>query len=194
MSTITITLTAVTEPIKATTVDASSPTSISAYVASQEAHDADISNTFVPQLNAIIGQTNTVIGELNTIASGVSTNAGIATTKAQLASDYAQKVNATVETGTYSSKEHAIGDLTTSGGSAKAWATDTASPDGTTSKSAKTYAEEAAAAVATLPAGIINDAQTTDTNAWSAAKIGAQIAIVNNEINTKAVAMAIALS
>lgn len=48
------------------------------------------------------------------------------------------------DTGKYSAKEHAQGDETATGGSAKAWAVDSASPDGTSAKSAKTHAGNAA--------------------------------------------------
>lgn len=68
-----------------------------------------------------------------------------AATSAQLSEDYAVKLALEVELGTYSSKEYAIGDLTATGGSAKAWAIDASSPNGTTEKSAKTLAAEAAA-------------------------------------------------
>ena len=71
--------------------------------------------------------------------------------QALLAKDYAEKTGATVETGTYSAKEYAIGSLTISGGSAKNWAIKT---DGAVSGgefSAKSYA------VGTIAAGSAKD-------------------------------------
>ena len=77
--------------------------------------------------------------------------AGNTVTKATLAKDYAEKTGAAVETGTYSAKEYALGDLTATGGSAKNWATKT---DGMVSGgefSAKSYA------VGTIAAGSSKD-------------------------------------
>ena len=69
---------------------------------------------------------------------------------------------------------------------------DTFSVDNTYSKA------EVDAKIVELAPSEIDDNQTTRTNTWSASEIqlvvDAQIATVNNEINTKAVAMAIALS
>jgi len=65
------------------------------------------------------------------------------------AKDWASKATTVVNsTAFYSAKEYASGDAEGSGGSAKAWATDTSSPDGTSAKSAKTWAGEAAASAA----------------------------------------------
>ena len=77
--------------------------------------------------------------------------AGNTVTKATLAKDYAEKTGATVETGTYSAKEYALGNLIATGGSAKNWATKT---DGAVSGgefSAKSYA------VGTIAAGSAKD-------------------------------------
>ena len=66
------------------------------------------------------------------------------------AKDWASKATTVVNsTAFYSAKEYASGDATASGGSAKAWATDTGQPDGQSgSKSAKTWAGEAATSAA----------------------------------------------
>ena len=72
-------------------------------------------------------------------------------TKAALAKDYAEKTGLAVETGTYSAKEYALGDLIATGGSAKSWAIKT---DGMVSGgefSAKSYA------VGTIAAGSAKD-------------------------------------
>jgi hypothetical protein len=61
------------------------------------------------------------------------------------AKDWATETGAAVDGSEYAAKEYAHGDLTATGGSAKAWAQDSESPDGTTTKSAKTWAAEAAA-------------------------------------------------
>lgn len=74
------------------------------------------------------------------------------------AKEWAVTVAGAVDGGTgFSAKEHAVGDLTTSGGSAKAWAIDASSPDGTAEKSAKTLAGEAASSASTASA-VLSDA------------------------------------
>ena len=96
---------------------------------------------------------------MNTLSSEVQAASDSATTKATLSTDYAEKTGLEVETGTYSSKEHAIGSLTVSGGSAKSWAISATSPDGTLSKSAKILADEASlSATAALTAQLAAEA------------------------------------
>jgi hypothetical protein len=75
------------------------------------------------------------------------------------AKQWATKDSTAVDT-LYSAKEYASGDATASGGSAKAWATDSSSPDGTSEKSAKTYASEASAS-ATSASNSASVAQAT---------------------------------
>ena len=53
---------------------------------------------------------------------------------------------------------------------------------------------EADAKIVELAPSEINDAATTNGNTWSAQKISSEVSGLNNEINTRAVAMAIALS
>lgn len=70
-------------------------------------------------------------------------------TTATSAKSYATTTGSAVTGSDYSAKEWAVGDLTATGGSAKAWAIDSSSPDNTSTKSAKTWAGEAAASAAT---------------------------------------------
>ena len=53
---------------------------------------------------------------------------------------------------------------------------------------------ETDAKIVELAPSEINDAATTNSNTWSAQKISSEVSGLNNEINTRAVAMAIALS
>lgn len=117
------------------------------FVTKYEATNDHLSVTTVTELNAFKDQANALEANVNA--------------KEVLAEEYGNKVGVTVEAGTYSAKEFAIGDLTATGGSAKAWATDTNSPDGTTSKSAKTLAGEAtsSADIATTQAGLADTAR-----------------------------------
>jgi len=85
MSTITTVIGDVTEPLKATEVDASSPASISAYVASQEAHNEDISDNFVPEVNEVGEQMNTVASEVNDNAAAAAQSVTDAETQVTLA-------------------------------------------------------------------------------------------------------------
>ena len=77
---------------------------------------------------------------------------------------WATDVAVTVDGSGYSAKEFALGDVTASGGSAKAWATDASSPDGTSTKSALTWAGEAAASASNASTSASN-AATSETNA-----------------------------
>jgi len=93
-----------------------------------------IGTTLLPALNIFIP-------DFDTLTTQAGLDAATATAAAALA------------------KEHATGNLMATGGSAKAWAVDTASPDGTTSKSAKTLAVEAlSSATAALNAKLAAEA------------------------------------
>ena len=104
--------------------------------------------------------------------------------QALLAKDYAEKTGATVETGTYSAKEYAIGSLTVSGGSAKSWAIKT---DGAVSGgefSAKHYAL-AAANSATAAATSLAETENHAEIVMSVANIDfANFQIVDGELLT----------
>jgi hypothetical protein len=104
------------------------------FVTKQEAFQDTLQAVTVTQLNSFATQANQLQVEVNATQ--------------QLAEDYAVKTAATVETGTYSAKEFALGDLTATGGSAKAWAVDASNPDGiATSGSAKSWATKATTTV-----------------------------------------------
>jgi len=82
------------------------------------------------------------------------------------AKDWATETGTVGSSSLYSAKEYATGNETASGGSAKAWAIDASSPDGTSEKSAKTLAAEAAADVVLTHADVISTGDDVDaTNA-----------------------------
>tara|TARA_Y100001963_G_scaffold59437_1_gene83154 strand:+ start:216 stop:1508 length:1293 start_codon:yes stop_codon:yes gene_type:complete len=79
---------------------------------------------------------------------------------------WASKDTTAVASGLYSAKEYASGTAEGSGGSAKAWAIDTSSPDGSSEKSAKTLAGEASTS-ATNASNSASAAATSASNASS---------------------------
>ena len=128
-------------------------------------------------------------------ATTATTQAGIATTKAGeaatsavLAENWATTTGKAVGGVDYAAKEYAIGNTvesakrhasgTVATGSAKAWATSTVEVSGGL-KGAKGYAEDAAvaaaAAVAVLPAGTINDALIAPDKTWSSEKVASEL-------------------
>jgi len=103
------------------------------------------SDAFVSALVVLVAQINAESELMLSYSNNADEQSALATEQATKSERYAGLTGETVEPGTYSAKEFAIGVLTATGGSAKAWATSTTSPDGTTSKSAKTLAAEALA-------------------------------------------------
>ena len=154
-------------------------------------------NEWSDQVNAVQGEINTSESNAANSASTATTQAGIATTKAseastsaQLSEDWASTTGTTVDGSEYSSKEYAIGDTVESAkrhasgsvatGSAKDWATSTTEVSGGL-KGAKGYAEDAAASVAVLPEGTINDALIATDKTWSSQKISDEI-VANSSV------------
>lgn len=88
---------------------------------------------------------------------------------------WANQTGSTVDGSEYSAKEHASGSFVPSG-SAKEWAI---TPENTEvisgEYSAKHWAAKAAASVAVLPEGTINDLLTTTDKTWSSSKIASEI-------------------
>ena len=104
---------------------------------------------------------------------------GVTTTSGKgAAKEWATSTGAAVDTSEYSAKEYAQGNLTASGGSAKAWAEDASSPDGTSTKSAKTHASEAAtsASNASSSASAASSSASSASSSASAASSSASAA------------------
>ena len=85
------------------------------------------------------------------------------------AKEWAAETGTLVDGTEYSAKEYAVGSFVPTG-SAKDWATSTIEVDSGL-KGARGYAEDAQAAVASLPAGTINDALVAADKVWSSEKL-----------------------
>ena len=62
----------ITAPVKATDVDASSPASISEFVASQENYSAEVSDNLVSDINTVTSEINDTQVEINTTQSDIN--------------------------------------------------------------------------------------------------------------------------
>lgn len=97
-----------------------------------------------------------------------------------LAQAWATQLTTVVDSTDYSAKEYAIGDATASGGSAKAWAQDASSPDGTSSKSALTLANEAAASASAASGSASAAASSASTASAKAGEAAASAALAQS--------------
>jgi len=135
--------------------------------ASSASDFADEAEEWATKTNGIVESTDYSAKAWSIGGTGVTTTSGKGAAK-----EWATSTGAAVDTSEYSAKEYAVGDLTASGGSAKAWAIDTSSPDGTTTKSAKTWADEASssASSASSSASSASGYATAAGNAQTAAE------------------------
>ena len=113
---------------------------------------ADEAEEWATKVDGIVESTDYSSKAWSIGGTGVTTTSGKGAAK-----EWATSTGAAVDTSEYSAKEYAVGDLTATGGSAKAWAIDSSSPDGSSEKSAKTLAGEAATSA--------SNAATSESNA-----------------------------
>lgn len=134
---------------------------------------ADEAEAWATKTDGIVESTDYSSKAWSIGGTGVTTTSGKGAAK-----EWATSTGAAVDTSEYSAKEYAQGNLTASGGSAKAWAEDASSPDGTTTKSAKTHASEAAtsASNASSSASAASSSASSASSSASAASSSASAA------------------
>lgn len=136
------------------------PPSITALPAAPDPNNRATFNSLAYPWSAALGTWTT---QVQAVASNVAANATDAASSATAASG-----SATTAGG------HAT-NAGTSATLAQNWATQTGTPVSGGEYSAKYYALQAAAVVATIPTGTINDGTTSGTGVWSSSKVSAEL-------------------